>query len=159
MTDTAKPKSAERARDLIVQIEERRKELDAVRFRAPKARRTRTGILGAALLVAVGFLAWDLTHPTERPPALDEGEIRASLEFTVFLTVAGIEEYRDRTGALPESLESAGLDDPLLTYMVGVSGYRVKGQAGEHTVEFKEGDDLEPLEASFYALQRGPDGP
>ena len=71
------------------------------------------------------------------------------------MTVSGIEEYRTRVGVLPESLDDAGLDDPLLHYEAAPAGYRLEARSAMGAIVFTEGDDLAPYEAKFWDLQRG----
>lgn len=153
MTDTLQERpGTDDARELFQQIAERQEELDAVQFRPPQTRRARTILLAVAIVAAGGFLAWDMFTRVEPPPAFDEQGLASSLEFTVYLTVGGIEEFRERTGELPTSLEVAGLDDPLVSYELGPRGYRVEASSGAHSFVFEEGDDLVALQRSFWAL-------
>lgn len=110
-------------------------------------------VLALAIVASGGFLAWDLTHRTDIPAPFDEEGLAAGLEFAVFVTASGIEDYRDRTGSLPETLEQAGLDHPLVEYARDGDRYRLLGTSGTSRIDFAEGDDLEALGASYWTLR------
>ncbi|NNM35070.1 MAG: hypothetical protein HKO53_18480, partial [Gemmatimonadetes bacterium] len=55
--------------------------------------------------------------------------------------------------SLPETLEEAGLDHPLVEYVHDGDGYRLVGTSGTSRIEFAEGDDLEALGASYWTLR------
>ena len=145
---------AESAGDLIQQITDHAQDIEGASFTRPSGRSLRNSLLAAAILASGAFLAWDLTSRPEREPIFDEQALATGLEFTVYLTVSGIEEFRERTGDLPGTLEEAGLDDPSLRYVTTPAGYRIEAADPAHSVLFTEGDDLEPFEASFWTLQR-----
>lgn len=155
------PTGAERrvdARRLLDEIEVRQQELDAVTFKKPSDGRNRRRLLVFAIALSSGILGLDLYTQEPSPPVFSESELDAGLDFLVYLTVQGLEEFRERTGALPTTLEQAGLDDPSIRYDEGISGFRIEAQEGSRSVVFTEGDDVEPLAASFWALQRrGPE--
>ena len=144
----------ESAHELIRQIQTQAKQYDNVKPKPQGSGRVKTGVLAAAVLSATLFLGWDLYHQEEATPPLTSAQLEASLEFTVYLTVAGLEEYRERTGALPATLTEAGLDDPALSYHIEPSGYRIEALSSQGALVFHEGDDLEPLVASYWDLQR-----
>ncbi|MGI9626813.1 MAG: hypothetical protein ACR2QM_08255, partial [Longimicrobiales bacterium] len=142
------------ARRLIDEINERQQELDAVAFKPPSDGRLRRKILAFTVVLCGGILGLDLYTKEPPPPVFSDAELNASLEFLVYLTVQGVEEFRERTGTLPPSLEAAGLDDPFVRYEAMESGFRVEAQQGSRSLVFNEGDDIQPLAASFWALQR-----
>lgn len=154
MTEPIEQQPKESARDLIQQIADHAKDVNQVDFQLPRSGPIRQGLMASAIVLAGAFLAWDMSQRPDPEPVFDEPAIAAGLEFTVYLTVSGIEEFRQRTGALPETLEEAGLDDPSIRYETDLGGYRVEAINSVHSIVFTEGDDLEPLEASFWALQR-----
>ena len=154
MPEPKEQQPKESARDLIQQIADHTQEADNVEFKKATPGRVRRGLIASAILLAGAYLAWDIYQRPEPEPVFDEPALAAGLEFTVYLTVSGIEEFRQRTGALPETLEAAGLDDPSIRYETGRGGYRVEAVNSAHSIVFNEGDDLEPLKASFWTLQR-----
>ncbi len=153
MQDLLENKAQESAEDLIEQIEERSRTIEATAFRRPDQSRWRVVLLALAVVSSAAFLAWDMRRQTESPVPFDQEELRAGLEFALFVTASGIEAYRERTGQLPENLEQAGLDHPLVQYLNTAAGYRLVGTSGGNRIEFAEGGDLEGLGASYWALR------
>lgn len=94
-------------------------------------------------------------HRTLGPPNPGHPADLASARALVYLTVQGIEEYRDSTGAFPPTLDAAGLDYPGLEYHPRAGGYSIAtaavgGSGG--AVHFTLGDDLEPYRAAARAV-------
>lgn len=154
MPDVLERKPPQTADDLIQQIEQRNQEIEAVEFKRQERGRGRIILLALALISSSAFLVWDTSNRVETPPPFTTEAIRASLEFTVYATVSGLEAHRARTGSLPATLEEAGLDHPSIRYELGPSGYRIEAADGLHALTFVEGDDLEPLEGSAQTLRR-----
>ncbi|MDH3224262.1 MAG: hypothetical protein OEO23_11150, partial [Gemmatimonadota bacterium] len=110
-------------------------------------------LLAVAVASSAAFLAWDMSRQTLSPVPFDQEGLRAGLEFALFVTASGIEAYRERTGALPETLEQAGLDHPLVQYVTSDAGYRLVGTSGGNRIEFAEGEDLKVLASSYWTLR------
>ncbi|NNM32818.1 MAG: hypothetical protein HKO53_07110, partial [Gemmatimonadetes bacterium] len=140
MPDVLEKESRESAKELIEQIQERSREIESTTFAPPERSRWTMVTLAIAIVASGSFLAWDLTQRTESPVPFDEAGLEAGLEFAVFVTASGIEDYRERTGSLPETLEEAGLDHPLVEYVHDGDGYRLVGTSGTSRIEFAEGD-------------------
>ena len=153
MPDILENQSQESAKELIEQIQERTREIEATSFTTPKRRRWTMAVLAVSLVSSGAFLAWDLTRPGETPVPFDQAGLHAGLEFAVFVTASGIEDYRDRTGNLPASLEAAGLDHPLVEYVAEDGRYRLVGISGASRIEFEDGGDLDALGASYWTLR------
>ena len=142
------------ASDLIAQIEERDQELKAQGF-SRRYRRTRRGLRyvgGIVCASLVGFLVWQYVFAPAPGPAFTQAELEASVDLSVFLTVEGIEEHFSETGELPESLESIGLDDPLIRYTLDGDSYHLIASSAGHQVSYRRGDDLGPLRPAFGVL-------
>lgn len=153
MPDVLDRESRDSARELIDQIQERSREIESTTFAPPRRSRWTVVLLGLAIVSSGAFLVWDLTQRPPPPVPFDEAGLEAGLEFAVFVTASGIEEYRDRTGSLPATLEQAGLDHPLVEYSRDGGRYRLVGTSGPSRIEFTEGDDLEALGASYWRLR------
>ena len=154
MPDVLERKPPETADDLIQQIEQRNQEIEAVEFKRRDRGKGRIILLTLALISSSAFLVWDSSNRVETPPPFTTEAIQASLEFTLYATVAGLEAHRERTGSLPATLEEAGLDHPSLRYEVGPNGYRIDASDGTHALTFNEGDDLEPFASGAETLRR-----
>ena len=153
MPNVLEKEPRESAKELIEQIQERNREIEATTFAEPKKSRASIIVLALAIVASGGFLAWDMTQRPEPSVPFDQNGLAAGLEFAVFVTASGIEDYRERTGTLPQTLEAAGLDHPLVEYARAGDQYRLVGTSGGHRVEFSEGDDLEALGASYWTLR------
>jgi hypothetical protein len=153
MPDVLEKQSQESAKELIEQIQERTREIEATSFTTPERRRWTMAALAISLISSGAFLAWDVTRRGETPVPFDQAGLHAGLEFAVFVTASGIEDYRERTGSLPASLEQAGLDHPLVEYVAEGGRYRLVGMSGENRIEFEEGGDLDALGASYWTLR------
>jgi hypothetical protein len=79
----------------------------------------------------------------------------ASSRFSIYLIAEGLQAYRDSTGALPATLEEAGLDETGIAYRTDGSTYRLVVTEGSRSMVYVEGEEQDHFGAAFHILEGG----
>jgi multidrug efflux pump subunit AcrA (membrane-fusion protein) len=78
--------------------------------------------------------------------------VRLALQETIYVTALALNAEVEATGSLPPDLEAIGMDKEGLYYQVTGEGYNLTAQEGDVTVEYHQGENLEPFQKAFEEL-------
>lgn len=102
----------------------------------------------AALLVAQP--EWLFPRPTPEPPELKE----ASLRVRMFTEIDRIEQFRNREGRMPVSLQEAAGDTTGVHYTPGEGGYSLTGTNGTLSLTYASSQSPREFLGNAYDLIR-----
>lgn len=120
------------------------------RVREPRPRRRRAHLLPILLVVLSALGLWNFMRITA-VPQLPESEAEASARAALYLISASLDEYRRTHGALPSSLEAAGLDTEGVIYEIEASRYVLRTEYGRVRITYHEGQNKAPFAAALGA--------
>ena len=126
---------------------------------APKAvrRSRRTQWSAAILLVALAGSAYLMsTRPawlfTPPPPAEAAPVREASLRLAIYAAARRVQQYRDRTGRLPDRFEQTGEPAGGVIYRRTTSGYELQAGPPDLTLVYRSGDPLADFVGNSFAV-------
>ena len=147
----------EQANELIDDILRRAEAREAAP--APRLRKTDGKWLGRFLALALPLLTVVtlgnvavLYRPVGPPDVAD----RDGLRFELYLVAREIEQFRESTGELPESLAELGFDDPEVTYEPDGGAFTLSANDEGMIVNYKPGHPDDVRYAAELARLSGP---
>jgi hypothetical protein len=104
--------------------------------------------------IFLGLTGWNVWRSGRPPAVLSDAQLTASRRLNVYLAVEAVQEYKRTTGALPPTLEVAGITTPGLVYTTADPSYTVSDTTGPNALIYRSGQDLSMFAAAFHALRR-----
>jgi len=131
------------------------REEKAARARSQRKRGSPARHLAWLLPLFLGLTGWNVWRSGRPPEVLSDAQLTASRRLSVYLAVEGIQEYQRTHGALPPTLEIAGITTPGLAYTTAESSFTVSDTTGSTALIYRSGQDLSMFAAAFHTLRQG----
>lgn len=129
---------------LLEVLEQQQRQAKEDRARAERSRRSPERRIPIWLVVGLGLVAawlWLIPPPflrVEEPPPRSGAQEEAALRFAVYVQAQRIEEFRNRSGRLPESLEEVGPPMPGMHYVRLSDGlYQLTGTSDRSRLTYR----------------------
>jgi hypothetical protein len=120
---------------------------DALVTPAPPKKSMMPAVLAVLVVVFLVSLAWCLGKTSNPGPALDEKVLVFGAKAELEMTRIAVNEFRTKTGFLPEALEDATHRHAGVAYKaLGKDDYELSVQTAGQTITLKGSDDIE----AFY---------